>query len=406
MKQARTTPVLVLVLILTGLATNAHAASAETGPEPEKAACGMNAFAIDLYRRLAEKEQADNVCLSPASISIALSMTSAGARGSTADEMRQALRLELDDAELHPAMGRLIASLVAETGGSQLSIANALWVQQGFGLLDPFTALTRDHYHARAANLNIRDATEEARRTINSWTEEQTNDRIRELLKPGVLDPLTRLVLTNAVYFKGTWKTQFDEDETRQKPFHLAAGDAVPAKMMHLRDEIFRYLGDGKLQLLELPYAGEQTSMIVLLPEEGKKLGDLEGELSAEKLDDWLGRMRKTELDLVALPRFSLTRHYRVAETLREMGMRQAFDAESADFSGITADDELFISDVIHQSFVEVNEEGTEAAAATAVAMTLASAGPTTVFRANRPFLFLIRDRESGTILFMRVCQS
>ena len=375
------------------------AGSGDVGSKEEPVVRAMNEFALDLYTRLEHEAGGDNVFFSPASISIALSMTAAGARGATAAEMKQALRLDFEDAELHPAVGRITKSLAAEREGSRLSIANALWGQTGFSFLDEFLALAARHYDARITDLDFRNATEEARLTINSWTEEKTNNRIKELLKPGVLTARTRLVLTNAVYFKGTWKLQFDEGETRKEPFQLAAGKSVPVDMMRLRDGSFRYLQEEQLQALEMPYVGEEISMVVLLPAVESDLSSLEGQLTSEKLDTWLGRMSSSNMDLVAIPRFKMTRHYGLSAILGTMGMRKAFGPE-ADFSGMTTDEDLFISDVVHQAFVEVNEEGTEAAAATGV-VGVTVALRSNVFRADRPFLFLIRHRETGLILFM-----
>jgi serpin B len=359
-----------------------------------------NRFALDLYAELAGGDPARNLFFSPSSISTALAMTLTGARGTTAEEMRQTLRFTLEDAALHGAMADLTARLGSTGEGMELSIANALWGQRGFEFLPEFLELNREHYGAGLRLVDFVGATEPARQEINGWVAEETRDKIPELIPPGLLDAATRLVLTNAIYFKGTWKLQFDPELTRDMPFLVSADREVTVPMMSMRSPEFPYFEGNGVQALELPYVGERTSMVLLLPDETTGLDAFESKLDAESLESMLGEMRSRELQSVQLPRFTMTRKFRLEETLGRMGMPAAFGA-GADFSGMTGRRDLFISNVVHEAFVQVNEEGTEAAAATGVVMKRTAYVPKPVFRADRPFIFLIRDDDTGAILFM-----
>jgi serpin B len=248
--------------------------------------------------------------------------------------------------------------------------------------------------------VNFVKAAEQARQTINQWVERQTNGKIKDLISRGLLDSMTRLVLTNAIYFKGNWASQFKEDRTREGPFDLLDGSKVQVPMMN-QTEQFGYAETDTLQVLELPYVGEELSMVILLPKRTDGIGELERELAGESLSKWLGAVRRQEV-IVSMPKFKLTSKFSLGQVLRSMGMTAAF-SEQADFSGMTGGRDLFISAVVHQAYVDVNEEGTEAAAATGVTMRVTSVGPvrTPVFRADHPFIFLIRDTTSDSILFL-----
>ena len=368
--------------------------------EPSPAARSGNEFALALYEQLADAESGKNLFFSPTSISTALAMAYGGAKGATATEMRKALHFELDGARLHAAMGTLARSLTARTEGYELALANALWGQKGYPFLESFLDLNQKYYGARLEELDFQTAHEEARVTINRWVEQQTNDRIKDLLARGSVTPATRLVLTNAIYFKGSWKVQFDPEHTRTETFHLASAGEVKVPLMHLRDQRFPYLQETDFQALELPYAGERISMLILLPGEESSLAQLENSLSVGRLDEWIQRMASRKLDEVALPRFTATTQYELTSPLARLGMSSAF-SRTADFSGMARGEGLFISDVVHKAFVAINEEGTEAAAATAVGIRATAFRPPERFLADRPFVYLIRDRETGTILFM-----
>ncbi len=371
---------------------------AEPAPPDVIVAQGNNAFAAALYARL--REQEGNLFFSPFSISGALAMTHAGARGETEAQMAQVLHFRLDQARLHPAFASLMAALSAgaEKGGYELSIANALWGQKGYGFLAEFLKTTREHYGAGLREIDFGADPEGARKTINQWVEDQTRNRIKDLLLPPDITPLTTLVLTNAIYFKGEWAWKFDEKATRKAPFTLPSGEKVQVPMM-LQSRVFGYLEADDFQALEMPYAGGDLSVVVLLPREADGLPRLEELMTPENLAAWLGRLRQREV-AVMLPRFSFTARFELQDVLREMGMKDAFSLPPADFSGMTGRKDLCISKVIHKAFVDVTEEGTEAAAATAVVMKEGGAR-VLLFRADHPFLFLIRDAKTGCILFM-----
>lgn len=374
--------------------------------EVEALVSANTAFALDLYQQLRRGE--GNLFFSAYSISVALAMTYTGARGTTAEEMARVLHFDLfkgaggPASRLHPAFGELISRINAlgQSGECRLSVANALWGQKGAGFLPGFLNLLRTHYGAGLREVDFVSAAEAARKAINAWVEGETQGRIQDLIPPGVLDALTRLVLVNAIYFKGTWASPFSREATREGPFTLPDGHKVTVPMMN-RTGRYRYAESETLQVLELPYAGDDLSMVILLPRRADGLSDLEQELTPENLRGWLRRLRPRRVQ-VFLPRFTLTSGFRLDEALRTLGMTEAFTSGRADFSGMNGLRDLYISAVLHKAFVEVNEEGTEAAAATAVvvARTAVPSRPV-VFRADHPFIFLIRERRSGSILFL-----
>lgn len=363
---------------------------------------GNNHFATDLYAHLKDKTSG-NLFFSPYSISTALAMTYAGAAGETRRQMAQVLHFTVSEQELHQAMARLRENLLVDSKkGYQLRVANRLWGQKGYEFLPEFLQTTRSGYGAELGVLDFAQATEPARREINAWVEQQTEEKIKDLLAPGVLDPSTRLVLTNAIYFKGNWQEQFEKDATEDAPFHVSADREVTVPMMH-QTERFGYRAADGLQILEMPYAKGELSMLVLLQKEIEGLPRLEKKLTQANLQEWTKGLRRQKV-IVYVPRFKMTSQFGLKDTLQAMGMRLAFEPGKADFSGMSRSDELFISAVIHKAFVDVNEEGTEAAAATGVAVA-ATAAPVQeeppVFRADRPFVFMIRDNRTGSIVFM-----
>jgi serine protease inhibitor len=371
------------------------------------ARCG-NRFALDLYARLAAGKQGENLFCSPFSISSALAMTSAGARGNTAKQIKKTLHFTMDEKDFHPAVGALIHDLGTpkQKRGYQLSIANALWAEKSHKFLPAFLAVNQKCYGAGTRLMNFRKDSEGARKTINSWVAKQTRDKIQDLLARGLLDARTRLVLTNAVYFKGDWSSKFDKADTENRPFHLTEEKFLYVSTMYQYSR-FRYLREKQFRLLEMPYAGDRLSMLILLPEKIDGLAALEKSLTAEQLDGWVRRAYQHKLK-VYLPRFKLSCQFSLKKDLSAMGMTDAFTMK-ADFSGMDGvpasdPDSLYITAVVHKAFVDVNEEGSEAAAATAVVASPKNGGghrPAEVFRVDRPFLFAIRDRESGCILFL-----
>lgn len=372
---------------------------------PASLAEGNNAFACQMYRRLAAKP--GNHFFSPYSISAALAMTYAGARGKTEVQMAKVLHFPLSENRLHAAFKDLGEALNA--GGKerpyQLSVANALWGQKGYEFLAPFLGVVNRNYGGGLRRVDFVGDTEGARKTINTWVEEQTQQKIKELIPEGILDKLTRLVLTNAIYFKGDWASQFDKKRTSEERFTAVSAiqrriKTVQVPMMHQKGK-FGYLETPQMQVLEMPYVGGDLAMMVLLPREktAESLAEVEKSLSAENLKKWASLLRKQEV-VVSLPKFKATSSYRLDDALKSMGMSDAF-SRAADFSGMDGTKFLYITAVLHKAFVDVNEEGTEAAAATAVVMALRSISRPTVFRADHPFLFLIRHVKTGSILFM-----
>jgi serpin B len=367
-------------------------------PDVNAFAAANTAFAFDLYGRL--KETGGNLFFSPYSISTALAMTVSGARGATAAQMALVLHLPAD-ANATAAFGQLQKSLQeeAQKSGCQLNIANALWGQKGHPFLESFLAVTRAGYGAGLKEVDFAQS-EEARQTINAWVEQQTKDKIKDLIGPGVLDPQTRLVLTNAIYFKGDWASQFKKENTADANFFPAPGKSVKVPMMHQKSD-FAYGETDQAQVLSLPYKGKTLSMLVLLPKEKSSLAAVENCLNMKGLESILGRLSEQEVQ-VFLPKFKMTcGPLELTNMLVALGMKDAFSPEAADFSGMDGRRDLCVSNVVHKAFVEVNEEGTEAAAATGVVMRLTAVRMTPVFRADRPFVFLIRENQTGSILFI-----
>ena len=387
----------VAVLLTLFLAVSVTGAQ-ETRRELDAAVEGNNAFALDLYSVL--KAEKGNLFLSPYSITSALAMTYGGARGDTAKEMAKALHFTLGADGTHPAFAELHALLekIQEKGKVQLHVANSLWPQEGRDLKAEYLNLIKQHYDASITPVDYANAAEEACKTINAWVEERTKDNIKDLIRPGDLPPLTVLTLVNAIYFKGNWAKQFDPKDTTKSDFTLADGTKTQVSMMYQKGN-FRYRQIEGAQLLELPYIGEELSMMFILPDKPDGLSRIETQFTAKNMDAWMSRLSRKTVK-VYLPRFKVTwGAFELNKALHALGMRKAFES-NADFSGMDQTGDLFIGPVLHKAFVEVNEEGTEATAATAVQMPR-NGGKTYTFRAAHPFLFLIRENVRGTILFL-----
>ena len=378
-----------------------------SGVKPDPAdiravADGNIAFALDLYGKLRTRE--GNLFFSPYSISTALAMAYGGARGETEKQMAQTLHFNLSTDKLHSAFATLEANLnaVQQKGEIKLAVANSLWPQNGFAFLPDYLALCQEYYGTSITPVDYQGATEIARKTINDWVEAKTNKKIVELLKPGALDRSTRLVLADAIYFKGNWASRFDAKRTKDEPFHVSATKTVKAPLMQ-QTAHFGYTESPDLQVLELPYAGDDLSMLVLLPRKVDGLNDLEAQLTTQNLSAWTRGLWARKVD-VFLPKFKATSEFSLVGTLAALRMTDAFNSQ-ADFSGMDGKNDLFISAVVHKAFVDVNEEGTEAAAATAIHVAASAAPrnppPVPVFRADHPFLFLIRDNRTGSLLFL-----
>jgi serpin B len=393
-------PIVVPLLFLQEASGTAQTPPA---PTPDRAAVveGNNAFAVDLYGQLCKQD--GNLFFSPESISTAFAMAFAGARSSTATEMAAALHFTLPPDKLHPAMGALLNNLNATHPGYQLRVADALWAEKDYTFLDDFLKLTSDDYGAGFNRVDFKGAPDATRSTINEWVEQKTENKIKDLLPPGSVKSDTRLVLTNAIYFKGDWATQFNKAATQDEDFHLSAAQTIKAPLMHLRTKL-GYFNGGPFQAVAIPYKSGELSMIVLLPNDAAGLPTLEQSLTAANVQKWLnGGWRNNEV-VLTLPKFKMTSQFELADALSALGMTQAFQRSAADFSAMTGTRDLWISAAVHKAFVDVNEEGTEAAAATALgmrSMAMAYEAQPIVFRVDHPFVFLIRDNRSGGILFM-----
>jgi len=365
---------------------------------------GNSAFAFELYQELKGKE--GNLFYSPYSISLALAMTYAGARGETAEQMADTLQFILEQDRLHPAFNWLDAELAKRGEGAagkdgegfRLNIVNAIWGQKDYEFLPAFLDVLAENYGAGLRILDFIKETEKSRLTINDWVYNQTEKRIEDLIPQGAIGELTRLVLTNAIYFNAAWAYPFDEDMTADGPFYLLDGGQVIVPMMK-QTESFGYTEGEGYQAVELPYDGGELSMVILLPEAGK-FEAFEEELQAQQVSDIISGLQPTEVALT-MPQFEFDSEFSLKDTLADMGMPIAFSG-AADFSGMTGKRELLISDVVHKAFVAVDEAGTEAAAATAVIMELTAVPePPVEVTIDHPFIFLIRDIETDAILFV-----
>jgi serpin B len=376
-----------------------------TDDELSELVAGNQAFALELYRYLAETGD-DNLFLSPHSISVALAMAYAGARGSTEAEMARALHFTLAQDKLHAALNRLDIELSrrgegaagADGGGFRLNVVNAIWGQQNHAFEEAYLDVLARHYGAGLRLVDFIADPEVARQAINGWVSEQTEERITDLIPEGVLGELTRLVLTNAIYFNAAWAEPFEEAFTRDGDFTLLDGATVTVPLMRQEGGFNTVQGTG-FEALELPYDGHELSMVILMPDEGT-FDTFEQSLDQAQLAAILEGLSFERIQLM-MPRFEIRAKFGLTEALSALGMPEAF-TDAADFSGIDGTQELLISDVIHEAFVSVDEEGTEAAAATAVVVGITSApmDPREV-RIDRPFLFLIRDIEAGAVLFI-----
>ncbi len=388
----------IMMIVLIGVLFISHMAFAQ---DVSSVVNANNQFTFELYSKY--KSNDGNIFFSPYSISSAIAMTYEGARGKTADEIQSVFHFPKDDSLRRESFLKINNLINKKDKKYKLSTANALWAQRDYKFLEEYFKLIKDSYGGKATNLDFINQTEKSRLIINKWVEVKTNDKIKDLIPQGVLDSLTRLVLTNAVYFKGFWFKQFDKKDTRDEDFRVSPGNTIKTPMMHLSGEEakFNYGETEKLQILELPYEGNELSMLILLPK-GDDLGAAEDSLTTEQLSAWRNILHEEQLE-ASLPKFKFETKYFMAEDLKKMGMPTAFSSE-ADFSGMTGKADLYISQVIHQAFVDVNEEGTEAAAATAVVMKLKGIPmpkPIKIFKADHPFIFLIQEKETGNILFL-----
>lgn len=381
----------------------------ETSPDVSVSALqdlveGNTEFALDLYQQLREED--GNIFFSPYSLSLALAMTYAGAEGETEQQMKDALHFMLEDESLHAAFNKLALELASRAEGAEgkdgedfrLNIVNAIWGQQDYGFLPDFLDVLAENYGAGLRLLDYESDPEKSRLTINDWVSQQTEGRIEDLIKEGLITSITRLVLTNAIYFNAAWQYPFNEDNTADDLFYLLDGSTVSVPMMH-QTEGFGYTeGDG-YQAVELMYDGGELSMTILLPEDGN-FNAFENSLDARMLEEIIGNMGTANVTL-SMPKFEYESEFGLKDALEAMGMPIAFST-GADFSGMTGNADLLIKDVVHKAFVSVDEAGTEAAAASAVIMNLTSApGEQATVTVDHSFIYLIREIQTGAILFI-----
>ncbi|XP_067851831.1 uncharacterized protein [Heptranchias perlo] len=361
-------------------------------------------FAIDLFKQLNKDDETGNIFVSPLSISAALAMVYLGAKGSTAAQMAKVLAFT-EGQDVHSEFQILQAAINKPDTSYLLKLANRLYGEKTYNFLSDFLGSTLKYYQAELATVDFVNAADETRQQINSWTEAQTEGKIKNLLAEGTLDDLTKLVLVNAIYFKGNWDKKFKEEFTYDGQFRINQNETKPVQMMRLKAKFNNvYIHDVETRILELPYVQSELSMIILLPDmkdDSNELEKLQSQLAFDKLMDWTNpeMMDNVEVNVV-LPKFKLEEQYDLKSTLTHMGMVDAFSDLQANFSGMTGKNDLVLSKVVHKSFVEVNEEGTEAAAATAPIFKLRCAMRTVDFVADHPFLFFIRHNKSRNILF------
>jgi serpin B len=408
-RMKRTTLVLLAFIVCAPMVAPAFA----QGNDASKLVAGNTAFALDLYA--AERQTADgNLIVSPYSISQALAMTYAGAGGATATQMAQTLSFTLQQPALHEAFHALNADLVARGNAKAdpaqnqtargLRIANALWGEQTYPFSPSYSAEIEQFYGAGLQKTDFVNAPEQARGQINDWVAKQTEDRIQNIVPENAIKPDTRLVLANAIWFSCAWQNPFNPTATQDGPFTLPDGSAATVPFMFQQAYLPYARGDG-FQAIEFPFAGSDFAFTVILPDQGR-FDAFERGLTTVKLSAALGQLSSTEVR-VYLPKFKFDFGASLAQTLQAMGITDAFDPSRADFSGMvqgTPPEPLYIGDVLHKAFISVDEKGAEAAAATVVEMAAGAApNPTTPpeVRIDRPFIFAIRDTQSGTILFL-----
>lgn len=361
-----------------------------------------NKFAWEMYSEISE--EGENLLFSPYSISTALSMTYEGAKGDTAEEIKEVLGIPEKDDVRQPAIAAIYNRLNPEEPEYEWGVANSVWIEEEYEALSEFIDTLERFYVAKAENLDFQSEPEASRVEINEWVKEKTNDLIEELFVEGSITVDTRLVIANAIHFKGEWMTGFEEEYTKEEEFHIDEENVVEVPMMQGEEE-YGYYENDEVQILEMDYKGEELSMLFFLPKD-KNLHSLEEDISLEEIDEWREEIEERKVS-VYLPKFEMDTSYDLEEYLQNLGITSAFSKE-ADFTGMheEGEEELMIDDIVHDAFLSVDEEGTEAAAATGVEFQPVSADmedeeELPIFRADHPFLFLLQEKESGHILFL-----
>jgi len=383
-----------------GAAVGGEAVSEVSAEDLKAVVDGNNAFAIDLYKKLAEKGDG-NIVISPYSVREALAMAYAGARGETAAEMAKALHFNIYQERLYPALYRSRRQITMANGSDVLDIANSIWIQKSLTLTQPFSNLAQTRFDGMVKEINFGES-ETARSHINGWVAKQTREKIPELIKPGSLAPQTQLVLANAIYLNCRWAVAFPIAQTHIREFEAAPGNTREVKMMRLTDATLRIASMPDFNMLELPYENKKLAMLLILPTRRGKLHEVEGKLNAPTLANAITTLCVGKAQEVILPRFSARRGFNLNEQLQALGMRLAFHPE-ADFSGMLTGGGISVSNVAHEAMIDVDEKGTIAAAATAVEMGIGLPHEFR-FRCDEPFLYIVIERSSGLVLFLGRC--
>lgn len=376
----------------------------------EQLSSANSLFALELFRTLNESNPTGNIFFSPFSISSALAMVFLGTKGSTAAQLSKTFHFDSVE-DVHSRFQSLNAEVSKRGAAHTLKLANRLYGEKTYNFLPEFLTSTQKMYGADLAPVDFQHASEDARKEINQWVKGQTEGKIPELLAMGVVDSMTKLVLVNAIYFKGLWEEKFMKQDTTDAPFRLNKKNTKSVKMMYQKKKFFfGYISDLKCKVLEMPYQGGELSMLILLPEdiedESTGLKKIEEQITLEKLREWTKRENLENIDVhVKLPRFKIEESYILNSNLGRLGLQDLFNSSKADLSGMSGSRDLFISKIVHKAFVEVNEEGTEAAATTAGIATFCMLLPEEEFTADHPFVFFIRHNPTANVLFLgRVC--
>ena len=370
---------------------------------PDSVAAANNGFAVDFYREVSAGD--GNIFFSPTSMFVAFSALYEGSRGNTTDQMQQVFGFEPDQQARHNATAHLMSSVNRDDPNATLEMANALWLAVWFDPYDSYVDAVRSVYLADVERVDFEDGSGSGGvKKINAWASEKTNGRIPEVLKQDDVDEDTALVITNSIYFKGTWATQFSKSDTRESDFWMDSTESVMADFMNVRSE-FDYAKVDGAQMLRMPYEGGRLSMLAILPDGRDGMPGLDGTVSAMQIERWSQDMRPQEV-IVSVPKFTTNTHYDLMEPLSSLGVTDVFEPDMADLLGIAyvpPDHYLYVTKAVHDAYVDVNEEGTEAAAVTTIAVTSEELlpPPPPRFTADHPFIFIIQDDESGAILFM-----
>lgn len=357
---------------------------------------GINQFCFNFYFELKDKEE--NILFSPFSITSAFLIVYEGARGNTKEEIEKVFFFQKDEKLRGDKFNKILREINKSSKKYEFCVANALWVQKNFKILKEYLNISQKFYFSFIKNLDFIKEPEKSVRVINSWISKKTKRKIKELISKDIITPLTRVIITSVIFFKGKWLKEFDKKNTKEEDFIISENKKVKVNMMRMEKEIFNYYEDKKIQVLEMPYDGEEISMFIFLPK-NFEIDSIDEYINYEKFKEIRESMKKEEIDIY-IPKFKMETKCSLNTYLQNMGIKDAFSDTEADFSGITGKRELYISHALHKAFIEVNEEGTEATAATGIVMELKAVIKRKIFRADHPFIFLIYDKKTENIIF------